>query len=234
MKLTEYIKKIFLPLWGKNIEYIITKLNTELKTMKQLKTLLIASFLTLLFSGNLSAQTLTAKDFSLVNDDVTISVKLKPSFDRDEIYRRVHYYINHNYLPYIVTFLTNTTVETRCKITDYLVVSSNAFNIFAMYMSYDLSISYADSLCVINIKNLRYMEKGDYENQKLWMENPSYHKPDFPEYTGKEILIDHSYKTLFITKASQKTEAATLKRFNRMIAHIKRYFNQIVFDENDF
>ena len=201
--------------------------------MKQLTSLLIATFLSLLFAGNLSAQTLSSKDFLLVNDDVMISVQLTPPLKRDEIYRRVHYCLHQNWLPYIGTFLKDTTSETRCKITDYLEINNNALSVFAMYMSYDLSIFYADSLCVINIQNLRYMEKEYYERKESWEENPSNRKLNMPEYTGKEILIDHVFKTLFNPKASLKTEAATLKRFNSILARLKRYFNQVVFEEED-
>jgi hypothetical protein len=201
--------------------------------MKRRNFLLIIGFLLILFSGNLSAQKLTAKDYILVNDDVRLKITLTSHLDRDEVYRRVHHYLDNDFQPYIGNFLIDTAVYTRCKITDYIGIRENAFDIFAMYMAYDMSIHYADSLCVINIGNMRYMEKPHYEYKEEWEKDPKNRKLNMPEFSGKEMLIKHDFKRLFVSNAAKKVETATLDRFNDMRTHIRRYLNQINFDEEE-
>jgi hypothetical protein len=54
-----------------------------------------------------------------------------------------------------------------------------------------------------------------------------------PELTGKDMLVKHDFKRLFVSNAAKKVESATLDRFNGMRTHIRRYLNQINFDEEE-
>jgi hypothetical protein len=197
--------------------------------MKQKKLVLITGFLLALCS--LSAQKLTEKDFIVVDENVKLKITLTSLFDRNEIYRRVHQYLDNGLQPYSGKFLKDTETYTRCKVTDYLKIRETAFDVFGMYLTYDLTFGYADSLCVINIGNLRYMDKAYYEDKEKWEADPANRKLNMPEYTGKEMLVKHAFKRLFVSNAAKKVEAATLRRFNDMRTQIRRYLNQINVEE---
>ncbi|MDR1682001.1 MAG: hypothetical protein LBS25_01225 [Candidatus Symbiothrix sp.] len=199
--------------------------------MKRKAILSISCFFALLFSGNMAAQKLTTDNIALINDELVFTVQLPTVFNQAEIYHRVHHFLDNDLQPYSGGFLKDTVSETRCKITDYLEVSANMFSIFAWYMSYDLSIEYVDSLCVIHFGYIRFMEKEYFESKELWQKSSHNRQLNMPEYSGKDIFIDKSFNELMIRKASAKTANAALNRFNAIIAGIKNNLNRIVFEQ---
>ncbi|MDR0370607.1 MAG: hypothetical protein LBH80_01955 [Prevotellaceae bacterium] len=197
--------------------------------MKRKTVLGIFCFLTLFFGGNMSAQESADDKMRFINDEVVFTFQLPTVFNQAENYRRIHHFLDNDLQPYSGGFVKDSVNTTYCAVTDYLEVSANMFSIFAWYMSYELSIEYIDSLCVIHFGRIRFMEKEYFEDKAAWESNPHNRRLNMPEYSGKDIFIDKSFKVVSIRRASEKTANAALGRFDAIVTEIKNYLNRIVF-----
>ena len=156
----------------------------------------------------------------LVDDEVVFSVKFEHDLTKEEFLNRTYHFLNDKLNPYSGAFLVNNKDSTVSKITDYLEIQSNYLSIFAMYMTYNLQLTYEDGYCTMIIKDITFFEKEYFEAQennkrKLYM----------PEYSGKDIMIDKKYTRLFKRDISGKTTEAALKRINEIINNLDSTFN---------
>lgn len=174
--------------------------------------------LLLLFLPSLvNAQTVqfTADSIPEVNGEVVFNVDFKYDLKKSEFYDRAYYYLNRTMDPYSGKFLVNNDDFTVCEVTDYLNISSSAFQVFAMYMTYSLQLTYMDGICNLVIKDIRYMEKGYFETQE-----ESTRELNMPEHSGKDIMIDKNYSRLLSGNPSDKITALTLDRINEIIQNL--------------
>jgi hypothetical protein len=193
-----------------------------------------------LFISNVAlAQVFTPDNIPVSNDEVVFTKTLHSPFVKNEILSRVHGFIHTNLKPFSGGIETDSPDKTICEITDYLDISSNAFSIFAMYMQYTLSFEYTDSLCLMKIHNIRFMEKEHFENRAVYErqskelgKKQKKQKPDFQEFTAKEIFIDHNYHLALIRQASEKVTDASIKRINEVFSGLERALDVINSERN--
>jgi hypothetical protein len=183
----------------------------------------------LFISNTALAQIFTPENIPVSNDEVVFTKTFRSPLVQNEIHHRVHGFIDTDLNPFSGGFETDNPDKTTCKITDYLKISSSAFGIFAMYMQYTLSFEYTDSLCVMKIHNIRFMEKEHFENKAVYeqqsKESDKKQKKqnhDFQEFTAKEIFIDHDYHLALIRKASEKVTDVSIKRINEIFSDVER------------
>ena len=155
----------------------------------------------------------------VVNDEVVFSVKFEYDLKKEEFHRRAYSYLNDKLDPYSGSFITNNEDSTTSKITDYLKISGGAISTHAVYMTYNMYLTYQDGYCNMTIKDITYMEKGYYESQEK-----SDRKLDMPEYSGKDIMIDEKLRWLFKRNASKNITEATIERINGIIKDLDLAF----------
>jgi hypothetical protein len=151
----------------------------------------------------------------VIDGKVVFSAELKTALNKGEARDRVKTFLNTQLEPYSGEFVVDTDDFSVCRITDYVDVNTGILNTFAMYMTYNLSYEYKDSLCVMTIQNIRFMEKEYFEIQE-----GSTQKLEMPEYTAEDIMLHEKYKVLMINKASQKVTEASVLRINGILKEL--------------
>lgn len=157
----------------------------------------------------------------VVDGKVVFVVDFNFDLDKNEFSEKAFYYLNGILDPYSGVFLVNSNESIVCEVVDYLDVSSNAFQVFGMYMTYRLQLIYMNGSCTMIINNITYMEKGYFEKQE-----ESSRKLNMPEYSGKDIMIDKNYSRLMSQNASGKITGVTLERINEIIKGLEISFAQ--------
>ena len=155
----------------------------------------------------------------VVDEEVVFSVKFEHDLTKQEFFRSGYFYLDDKLNPYSGAFLVNNDDSTVSKITDYLEIESNPLYIFAMYMNYNLHLTYEDGYCTMIIRDITYMEKRYFEAQEK-----SQRKLNMPEYSGKDIMIDKKYTVFLKRNASGKIIEATLERINEIIKNLDSTF----------
>jgi len=154
---------------------------------------------------------------------VVFSVDYKQDLTKQEFHKRAFHYLNNKLNPYSGGFLTSNNDSTVTVVTDYLVMKSNLLFLFAMYMTYHLTLRYMDGRCELSINNIKFMEKEYFETLEK-----STRPLKMPEYSGKAILVDREYAILTVRRASDKITEAALNRINEIIQSIRLSFSEQV------
>ena len=156
----------------------------------------------------------------VIGDEVVFSVKFEHDLTQKEFHDRAFVFLNNELNPYSGGFLVNNENSTVSKITDYLVIASSAIYVNALYMTYNLHLTFVNGYCSIIIKDITYMEKEYFEAQER-----SKQKLFMPEYSGKDIMIDKNFTKLLSRDLSGKTTEATLERINKIIKNLDSTFS---------
>lgn len=155
----------------------------------------------------------------IINEEVAFHVKFNYELNKEEFYIRTNSYLSGKLEPYSGAFLTSNKDAAICKITDYLDIDSNVLSSYAMYMTYNIHLTYEDGYCEMIIKDITYMEKGDFEKQEK-----SKRQLQLNKYSGKDIMIDENYSWLTKRNASKMITEATIERFNEIIRNLDLAF----------
>ena len=175
------------------------------------------------FQCQLFAQkTFNADSIPVVDGKVVFRVEFETDLDKKEVQDRMIKYLNEFHEPYSGEFIINNNDFTVCRIVDYIDISSGFLNTFAMYMTYNLSFEYSDTLCVLVIQNIVFMEK-EYFEIKEEAKTFRTRELDMPEYSAEDIMIDGNYKVLMIPKASKKVTEASVEKINSIIEEINTF-----------
>jgi hypothetical protein len=188
--------------------------------MKKNLYFLLISLTTLMLSVSLPAHS-EPDDIPVVDGKVVFSEYLRSNLVKSEIRSRILDYIKYELRPFGGEMLRDNDSKTICNIMDYVVVSALGLSVHAVYMNYVLYFEYTDSLCLMRVRDIQFMEKEDYEKKQQFGQDSEYlnQRTDsvyFPVYTAKEIFIDHQYSAPFYPRASQKVTAAALSRINAL------------------
>jgi hypothetical protein len=162
-----------------------------------------------------------------VNGKVTFDENIRSILLQKDIHDRIMSYVN-NYLKPVEGYVVKDRPDMIvCNITDYIVVSSQMMQTFAMYMNYSATFRFYDSLCVMRISDICFMEKEAFEKQKKWDTNPNsylnYPKSDtplLPVYSAEQIFLDREYNLVFYNKASQRITRASIYRIEEVFEEI--------------
>ncbi|MDI9605385.1 MAG: hypothetical protein QM305_08740 [Bacteroidota bacterium] len=165
----------------------------------------------------------TADSIPVVNGEVVFTVDYEQDLTKHEFHKRAFHYLNSGLNPYSGGFLASNNDSTVTVVTDYLVMSKNVLSVFAMYMTYHLTLYYMDGKCQLTISNITFMEKGYFETLEQ-----STRELNMPEYSGKAIFVDKEYSTLTVRRASEKITEAALERINEVIQSIGHSFSKEV------
>ena len=155
----------------------------------------------------------------VVNDEVIFSIKFNYDLNKEEFKRKAYSYLNGKLDPYSGFFITNNEDSTTCRITDYLEISVSAISTFAVYITYNMNLTYEDGYCSMIIKDITYMEKQYYETQEK-----SARKLNMPEYSGKDIMIDEKLWWIMKKNSSKNITEATIERINGIIKDLDLIF----------
>jgi hypothetical protein len=158
-------------------------------------------------------------DIPVVDGKIVFSEYLRSGLIKSDIHERIIDYVRHELRPFGGEILLDNDSKTVCNIIDYVVVSELGLSVHAMYMNYVLYFEYTDSLCLMRVRDIQFMEKEDYEKKMQFGHDSEFlnQKTDsvyFPIYTAKQIFIEHKYSAPFYTKASQKVTSVSLSRIN--------------------
>lgn len=181
-------------------------------------------FLFIFFSSSIGfAQThqFSKDSIPVVNEEVVFSTTFNHDLMKKVFYRRAYFYLNDKLNPHSGFFLTNNEDSTICTVTDYIDIESSAINTYAVYVTYDIHLTYEDGYCNMIIKDITYMGKTDFENQQR-----SKRKLNMTEYSGKDLMIDEKFTWLFKKNSSKKITEATIERFNQIITDLDSLFSQ--------
>ncbi|NLZ94990.1 MAG: hypothetical protein GX921_04085 [Bacteroidales bacterium] len=179
-------------------------------------------FLFILISSSIGfAQTIQFSEDSIpvINDEVVFSVKFNHELNKEDFFIRTSFYLNDELEPHSGSFITNNKDSAICRITDYLDIESSFLITYAMYITYNIHLTYEDGYCNMTIKDITYMEKGDFETQE-----ESQRQQDMERYSGKDIMIDENYTWLTKRKASKIITKATIERINEIIKDLDLAF----------
>lgn len=155
----------------------------------------------------------------VVDGKVVFSVNFEYDLDKQEFMKRSIAYLNNKLDPYSGVFLMNSIDSTVCRITDYLEIESKVAQLFAIYVTYSLRMTYEEGRCTMTIWDFTYMEKTYFETQEA-----SERKLNMPEYSGEYMMIDKSYTRLMTKNPAGKVTEATVNRINGIIDNLKLSF----------
>jgi NADPH-dependent 7-cyano-7-deazaguanine reductase QueF-like protein len=170
-------------------------------------------------TGHAQSEPFTTDSIPLVEEEVAFTYHFKGNLSKEEIHTRMLYYLDRELDPYYGAFLKNNSDSVVCQIIDYLEIESNLLHVFGMYMTYDMKFVFKEGLSELTISNIIFMEKSNFEKQES-----TSHEFYFREFTGKEIMIDKSYKQLFKRDTSDRITIAVLKRLNGIVSDLSSYF----------
>lgn len=181
---------------------------------------LIFLFLIVFSSQTFAQMTFSPDSIPLVEGKVFFCVDFNTNLKKDTTRERIKRYLNESLDPYAGEFNIDNEDFTVCRITDYIDVNSGILNTFAMYMTYSLSFEYKDSLCVMTIQNISYMDK-EYFETKEERELTGSRVLNMPEYTAEDIMIHKKYKLVMVGNASKKITTSSVERINNIIKEIE-------------
>jgi hypothetical protein len=156
-----------------------------------------------------------------VDGKVVFTTEFETVLNKEDERERVKNFLNDKLDPYVGEFIVDNENFTVCRIIDYIDVNTGILSTFAMYMTYNLSYEYKDSLCVMTIQNIRFMEKEYFEIR----ENAT-RELEMPEYSGEDIMLHEKYKVLMISKASKKVTEASIARINGILKDLEIILNR--------
>jgi hypothetical protein len=186
------------------------------------KTIFVTLYIFLLWlitaTGYAQSEPFTTDSIPLVEDEVVFTYHFKGNLSKEEIHTRTHYYLDRELDPYSGAFLKNNSDSLVCQVIDYLEIESNMLHVLGMYMTYDVKFVFKEGLCELTFSNIIFMEKSNFEKQES-----TSHEFYFREFTGKEIMIDKSYRQLFRRGTSDRITIAVLKRLNEIVRDLNSY-----------
>lgn len=154
-----------------------------------------------------------------VDGEVVFKVDFKYDLRKEDFHKKAYAYLNDVLNPYSGVFSADNEDYTTCQIIDYIDIENSLFQKFGMYMRYILQLKYHNGNCDMIIRDISYTEKGYFElNEKRDR------KRDVPEYTAKDIMIDHTYSLMLIRKASERITTTSLERINGIIQGLEGAF----------
>jgi hypothetical protein len=157
----------------------------------------------------------------VVHGEVVFTVRFQSGLSQEEFHKIAYSYLTDELKPYSGTFLHDDDDHTICMVTDYLNIVKGVFQSFGMFMTYRLQLSYRNGVCNMVIKDIRYMEKSAFEAKKT-----ARPKTTIPEWSGKEIMIDHKYHLLLIGNVPKRITRASLDRINGIIKDLDESFEK--------
>ncbi|WP_298651287.1 hypothetical protein [uncultured Proteiniphilum sp.] len=155
----------------------------------------------------------------VVDGKVVFSVNFEHDLDKEEFMKRSIAYLNNKLDPYSGVFLFNSRDSTVCRITDYLEIDAKVAQLFAIYVTYSLRMTYEEGRCTMTIWDFTYMEKTYFETQEA-----SERKLNMPEYSGEYMMIDKSYTRLMTKDPAGRITEATVNRINEIISNLELSF----------
>lgn len=178
--------------------------------------------LAILFPCILTAQGKFSKDSIPVTDKgVEFRVEFKDlPISGEEIRKRVLMYLSTSFEAYSGRLLTDDSRMVVCDAVDSLLYKKQALAVYCMYMRYKLTFEYADGYCLVDFRDLDFMEREDYE-VLTGQRRPDTRGSMSPvSYSAREIMVDKSYKTLFVKGASDLITECALSRINEVVDEI--------------
>lgn len=161
----------------------------------------------------------TKDSIPLVNGKVEFQIPFELNLTNIVFHQKVDDYLNKQLHPYSGGFIRDNDQHVLCKVTDYLKVTEGFLQEFGVYMIYRLDFSFQPGRCIMTIDDLSFLEKGYFEASEKAKDSLL-----VPQWTGKDILIDHQYHLMFIKKTSEKITTASLKKINQMIKDLYQLF----------
>ena len=148
-----------------------------------------------------------------------------PNLNKIEIQRRVKHYLEKKFKPYSIIISIDNDENTICRTIDYIEYSSALIYIYSMYMRYNLVFVYHDNSCTVIIRNINFIEKEGYDKMLIEEKNSAHGRKNSPTiYSAKDIMINKTYKTLFIKDASGQITNLALDRINEIVNEIDVLF----------
>jgi len=187
--------------------------------MKKLLFLLIITV-----SLPLVAQKFSSESIPQVDGQVQFRVELKTQLDKATAHERIVDFVKNKKLQfYSVRFTADNEDTTVCRVIDYVEISNQPLQIFAMYMTYTLFFEYSDNLCIVTFSSIKFMEMENFEERERAQElrKPM---PERVEYSANYIMIDKHYREAFIRNASQKVSDAAINRINGIVKQLEKEF----------
>ena len=190
--------------------------------MKNIYKVLLFSFV--LSSSIVNAQKISYidKEIPLVDNKVVFSIDFNKDLSKTQFSRFVYYYLNHRMKPYKGGFYSVSKDSIKCNIVDFLEISTSALYSFGVYIEYDINFAFEDGKCNMTIDNIIYMGKTSYEEEERLNRDLRIVK-----LTGKEIMIDKKYRSIFIRNSSDKITEATINMINSIIDELNLLFIEV-------
>jgi|SRR5690554_3658701 len=157
----------------------------------------------------------------LIGDEVIFSADIESELSKKQLFRLTYYYINNKLEAYSGELKPVGEDSIICRVTDYLDISTSLLSTFAMYITYDLKFKFDGGLCSMTIDNIEYAEKGSFEAQEK-----SNRDLDIMKYSGKDIMIDKQFKSIFTRSGSERITEATINRFNSIVTDLNFLFEE--------
>lgn len=196
--------------------------DTDFQSQTNKKKISVPVYLIVLFlsTATLSAQRgpFTSDSIPLVEDEVVFTYPIKGELSKEEIYTRIHYFLDRELDPHTGLFLKNNSDSLVCQVVDYIEVESSLLYVLGMYMTYDLKFVFNDGICNVTVSHISFMEKSHFEQQEKTSRDLN-----FSLFTGKDIMIDQSYKQLLRRDVSPRITESAIKRLNEIISGLRDY-----------
>ena len=154
-------------------------------------------------------------------DKVVFADTILSLFNKDEIRQSIYYWINTAESKDRSISEVKNNHEAgifSCKVTDYLMISRSTLTTFPLYMLYTLSFEYKNSLCIVSVHDINYIEPSDFEQRK----NKDIDNLMIP---AELPLVEKKYNPAFVKNASEKIIEATLSDMNLLITSIRGRLN---------
>ncbi len=140
----------------------------------------------------------------------------------EEIRKRVLMYLSTGFDATSGRVVMNDDKKVVCESVDSLLYKKQALAVYIMYMRYNLVFDYADGYCRVTFQDMNFMDKEDYDLLTGQRQPDSRGSVRPAKYTAKEIMVDKSYKTLFLKDASGKITDAALIRINEIVGEVEQ------------
>ncbi|MDR1562641.1 MAG: DUF4468 domain-containing protein [Dysgonamonadaceae bacterium] len=194
--------------------------------MKRKVYVLLLSLIVLFCSNSLPVFS-KSDSIPLVNGKITFMENINANLTQKEIHDRILDYVNNDLKPVEGFVAMDKPDRIVCNLTDYIEISKQMMQTFAMYMNYTATFLFNDSVCSMKVSNITFMEKEAFDKQKQWEKNPdnvlNYPKSNSilqPIYSAEQIFLDKAYSLTFYRKASQRIAKASVYRIEEVIEEI--------------
>ena len=169
----------------------------------------------------------------LEGDSIIFRVEFNElDLETTKIQDRILYYLTNELVPDSIHLVNYGSNKSVCQVVDRFNYNSGALQTNIMCMLYELAFEYKDNSCKMTLHNIEFMEKEEYIRMLTYLPLRSWlKKNDFNIIPAKKIMVDKSFKAIFVRRASEKITQQVLEKINNIIKDIESI---ITTDEKNF